>query len=109
MTRKTARRQNLGAQQLATRINSTLKSEVVGIASDPRFTIQRVPSGSLVIDRITGGGFPRGRHVELYGDYAAGKSYIAYRTMALAQARGELCAIIDAEKVFDADWFRFLG
>jgi recombination protein RecA len=45
----------------------------------------------------------------LYGDYAAGKSYISYLTMALAQARGELCAIIDAEKVFDADWFRFLG
>lgn len=98
-----------GAAVLANRINATLGVEVVGLASDPRFTVQRVPTGSLTIDRITGGGFPRGRHVELFGDYQAGKSYIAYKTMALAQQRGEICAIVDSEKVFDEAWFRHLG
>lgn len=86
-----------------------MKREVLTVGSDPRFTIKRVPSGSLTIDRISGGGFPRGRHVELYGDYAVGKSYIAYMTMVLAQQRGEICAVVDAEKVFEELWFRRLG
>jgi recombination protein RecA len=107
--KKTRAAKQSPAQVLAGRINSTLGTDVVGLASDPRFTVQRVPTGSLTIDRITGGGLPRGRHVELFGDYQAGKSYVAYLTMALAQARGEICAIVDSEKVFDEEWFRFLG
>jgi recombination protein RecA len=63
----------------------------------------------LTIDRITGGGFPLGRHVELYGDESAGKSYIVYKTMALSQERGNLCALIDPEHTFDPAWFTHLG
>jgi recombination protein RecA len=90
-------------------INGALKRPVLGFASDPKFAVEHIPTGSLTMDRITGGGFPRGRHVELYGDEAAGKSYIAYRAMALAQQRGELCALVDAEKVFDEEWFTHCG
>jgi len=61
------------------------------------------------MDRVTGGGFALGRHVELYGDENVGKSYIAYKTMALAQARGKICAMIDAEHSFDREWFKHLG
>jgi recombination protein RecA len=97
------------AATLVTAINGALKRPVIGLASDPKFSIEHVPTGSLTMDRITGGGFPRGRHVELYGDEATAKSYIAYRTMALAQERGELCALVDAEKVFDDEWFAYCG
>jgi recombination protein RecA len=94
---------------LVSAINGALKRPVVGLASDSKYTIEHVPTGSLVMDRITGGGFPRGRHVELFGDEAACKSYVSYRTMALAQERGELCALVDAEKVFDEEWFSYCG
>ena len=30
-------------------------------------------------------------------------------TMALSQARGNLCALVDPEKSFDPKWFRHLG
>jgi recombination protein RecA len=90
-------------------INGALKTDAIGLANDPRFQIQRVPIGILTLERITGGGFPRGRHVELFGDEATAKSYTAYRTMALAQERGEICALIDGEKVYDGEWFEHCG
>jgi len=98
------------ASALVSEINSTLNLEQgVRLGSDPYFTIERVPTGSLVVDRITGGGFALGRHYELYGDESVGKSYIVYRSMALSQARGNLCAIVDPEHSFDSQRFAFLG
>lgn len=91
------------------RVNGAMGSEVLGLASDPRFQIERIPSGSLVIDRILGGGFPRGRHVELFGDYHGGKSTVAYKTIVLAQQRGEVCAVVDSEGSFDERYFVKLG
>lgn len=97
------------AQEIANEVNLALGRVVLKPSSDPSFQQGKVSSGSLTIDRITGGGFLRGRHVELYGDESGGKSYIAYMTMALAQARGEVCALIDPEHSYDADWFAHLG
>lgn len=99
------------AAALAAEINAALKleSNPIRIGSDPYFTIERVPTGSLVLDRIIGGGFARGRHYELYGDENAGKSTILYLAMALAQQRGEIAAMIDPEHSFDNERFAFLG
>jgi recombination protein RecA len=96
------------AVALMNEINSALGTQM-RIGSDPYFRVTRVPTGSLVMDRITGGGFALGRHYELYGAEHACKSYITLRTMALSQARGNICALIDPEHVFDPDWFRHLG
>lgn len=98
------------AAALAASINSTLKlEEGIRLGSDPYFEISRIPTGSLVMDRITGGGFALGRHYELFGDESVGKSYIVYRTMALSQRRGNLCAVVDPEHSFDSERFKFLG
>lgn len=98
------------AAALVHEINTTLKLERgLTLGNDPRFQIARIPTGSLVLDRITGGGFALGRHVELFGDESACKSFILYCTMAASQARGNLCALIDPEKSFDSDWFDKLG
>jgi recombination protein RecA len=96
------------AAALVHEVNSALGTDVK-LGSDPAFEITRIPTGSLVLDRITGGGFALGRHVELFGDENACKSYIAYRTMALSQWRGNLCAIVDPEHSFDGAWFRHVG
>lgn len=106
--KKTIKRKKSDVPRIVAMINSAMKGDVIGLATDQRFQMERIPTGSLTLDRITGGGFPRGRHVELFGDYMAGKSTSAYRCMALAQQRGEVCAVIDAEKTFDEAWFRQL-
>lgn len=98
------------ASVLAAEINDALKLQnPIRLGSDPYFTIERVPTGSLVVDRIIGGGFALGRHYELYGDENAGKSTILYLAMALAQQRGEICAMVDPEHSFDNERFAFLG
>ena len=101
----------LRAAELVSEISDTLKLNhgVVSLGNDPYFTITRVPTGSLVMDRVTGGGFAHGRHYELYGDESSGKSYIVYMTMVLAQQRGKMCAMIDPEHSFDEERFSFLG
>ena len=107
---KKARKKNSRAAQIARQVNDALNLEsAIRLGSDSYFTIVRIPTGSLVMDRITGGGFALGRHYELFGDESVGKSHIAYRTMALSQARGNLCALVDPEHSFDSDRFEFLG
>lgn len=81
----------------------------VRLGSDEFFRIERIPTGSLTVDRITGGGFALGRHYELFGDENAGKSYVVYKTIALSQARGNLCGMVDPEHSFDNERFKFLG
>jgi recombination protein RecA len=103
-----AKKKRSRAAQLMSEINTELGTNVM-LGSDEYFTIERIPSGSLVVDRITGGGFALGRHYECYGDENSGKSYIVYKTMALSQQRGNLCAIVDPEHSFDNERFDFLG
>ena len=97
------------AHEIAAEINSVFGKPVMTVASDPELEVIKIPTPSLTINRITGGGFALGRHVELYGDPSAGKSAIMYGTMALSQQRGNLCGLVDPEGVFDAEWFSHLG
>lgn len=97
------------AAKLVSQINSALGKPVLRLGSDEKFLPIRIPTGSLILDRITGGGFTLGRHVELFGSESACKSYVALRTMALSQRRGNLCALVDPEKAFDSSWFAHLG
>jgi recombination protein RecA len=69
-----------------------------------------ISTGSLGLDVALGiGGFPRGRVVEIYGPESSGKTTIAIHTIAEAQKKGGICAIIDAEHAFDAGYARKLG
>jgi recombination protein RecA len=96
------------AAALVNEINSALGTELK-LGNDKDFQIMRIPTGSLTLDRVTGGGFALGRHVELYGDENVGKSYAAYRTMALSQSRGKVCVLVDPEHSFDEKWFSHIG
>lgn len=110
--KKAQSRSKSKAKEIMAEINAALKleeSDGLRLGSDAYFTIERIPTGSLVLDRITGGGFALGRHYELFGDENSGKSTIAYMTIALAQQRGKLCAVIDPEHSFDNERFQFLG
>ena len=97
------------ARDIASEINSIMGKPVMTVASDPDLRIVKIPTPSLTVNRITGGGLALGRHVELYGDPNVGKSTIMYGTMALSQQRGNLCGLIDPEGVYDADWFAHQG
>lgn len=112
MARKTAaslKRKVGAAAGVAARVNAQMREDLVIIGSDPRFQIDKITTGSLVLDRMLLGGFPRGRHVEIFGDWQVGKSLLVYMTLIEAQQRGEVTAIVDGEGVFNEEWFTALG
>jgi recombination protein RecA len=71
--------------------------------------VQRVSTGSLSLDIETGGGFPYGRLVELYGRESTGKSFMALKTAAEVQKQGKQVVWIDVEGSFDSVWSSLLG
>jgi recombination protein RecA len=69
----------------------------------------RLPTGIDTIDIITGGGYPTGRIIELYGSESVGKTLSVLKTIAINQKLGKTCAYIDAEQTFDYDWAKQQG
>jgi len=97
------------ARELAAMVNSTLKTDAVKLASDPEFQPVLLPTGVLPIDVLLGGGIPKGRITEMYGNFSSLKSYIALRCAAETQRAGGIAVLVDTEHAFDAEWARTLG
>lgn len=72
--------------------------------------VEVIPTGSLSLDMALGvGGLPRGRIIEIYGPESSGKTTLTLHAIAEAQARGGVCAFIDAEHALDTEYARRLG
>lgn len=71
--------------------------------------IKWIPSGSIGLDKALGGGYARGRIVEIYGPNSAGKTTLAIHAIAEAQKTGLNAAFIDAEHALDLNYAKLLG
>ena len=86
------------------------KGSVMMLGEKGHEPMEVISTGSLGLDVALGvGGLPRGRIVEIYGPESSGKTTIAIHTIAEAQKKGGICAIIDAEHAFDSSYARKLG
>ena len=86
------------------------KGSVMMLGDKGTDVMEVISTGSIGLDVALGvGGLPRGRIVEIYGPESSGKTTIAIHTIAQAQKKGGICAIIDAEHAFDASYARKLG
>lgn len=86
------------------------KGSVMTLGDKQNDAVDVISTGSLGLDVALGvGGFPRGRIIEIYGPESSGKTTIAIHTIAEAQKKGGICAIIDAEHAFDASYAKKLG
>ncbi len=86
------------------------KGSVMMLGDKQKDVMEVISTGSIGLDVALGvGGLPRGRIVEIYGPESSGKTTIAIHTIAQAQKKGGICAIIDAEHAFDASYARKLG
>jgi recombination protein RecA len=72
-------------------------------------TIERSSSGSIALDIALGGGYPKGRIIEIYGPESSGKSTLALHAIAEIQKEGGVAAYIDAEQAFDFVYANNLG
>ena len=97
------------AQDIAAEINKALGSDTIMLGNDERLQVTVLPTNVLPFDWLIGGGLPRGRIIEVYGDYSTLKSYIAYKAMASVIESGGTAAVIDTERAWDPGWAAELG
>ncbi len=71
--------------------------------------LDKMSTGMLSLDYILGGGYPKGRVIELFGMESSGKSCLSLVAIAEAQRRGEIAALIDSEGSFDPNWASKMG
>ncbi len=71
--------------------------------------VELFSSGSLSLDLALGGGYPKGRILEIYGPESSGKTTLALHAIAEVQSHGGTAAFIDAEHALDPAYARRLG
>lgn len=97
------------AKDVMAEVNKVMGEGTVMLGSDPSLTVTYLPTGILPLDDLLQGGIPRGRSVEIYGDFSTLKSYVGLSTIAQAQADDQRCALIDTEHAYDPMWAGSIG
>jgi hypothetical protein len=67
----------------------------------PELSTARLATGLPAVDRLLGGGFPRGRLAEIAGPVSSGRTSLALALLAETTRRGALASVIDAADAFD--------
>jgi hypothetical protein len=94
---------SLGAGEQRARLNALLHDLRADVRAGGAPELEAAPlaSGLPEIDRLLGGGFPRGRIVEIAGPLSSGRTSLALALLAETTRRGALASVIDAADAFD--------
>ncbi len=91
-------------------INKQFGDGAIRLLGDTRTVdVELFSSGSLSLDIALGGGYPRGRVIEIYGPESSGKTTLALHAIAEIQRQGGTIAFVDAEHALDPAYARKLG
>ncbi|WP_017325007.1 recombinase RecA [Synechococcus sp. PCC 7336] len=85
------------------------KGAIMRLGDASQMRVETVSSGPLTLDLALGGGFPKGRVVEIYGPESSGKTSIALHAVAEVQKVGGIAAFVDAEHALDPTYAAALG
>lgn len=82
---------------------------IMKLGENHNVNIELIPSGSLSLDLALGGGYPKGRIIEIYGPESSGKTTLALHAIAEVQKTGGQAAFIDAEHALDPSYAEKIG
>ena len=82
---------------------------IMKLGENPKMDVELLPSGSLSLDLALGGGYPKGRIIEIYGPESSGKTTLALHAIAEIQKQGGQAAFIDAEHALDPAYAKKIG
>ena len=114
MAKSLAEKKKLMAQMMS-KINDKVGKSVIGFASDPviqdKMTIKWIPTPSLRINEITGGGFPRGKVSIVAGLEDSGKTSYLLETIGLNMKKNpDFMAIwLESEESLSLDTCKMFG
>lgn len=82
---------------------------IMKLGETPKMDVKLFSSGSLSLDLALGGGYPKGRIIEIYGPESSGKTTLALHAIAEIQKQGGQAAFIDAEHALDPAYAKRIG
>jgi len=82
---------------------------IMKLGDTKKINVELLPSGSLSLDLALGGGYPKGRIIEIYGPESSGKTTLALHAIAEMQKQGGQAAFIDAEHALDPAYAKKIG
>ena len=82
---------------------------IMKLGEDQKVDVELLPSGALSLDIALGGGYPKGRVIEIYGPESSGKTTLTLHAIAEIQKQGGTAAFIDAEHALDPAYAKKLG
>ena len=82
---------------------------IMKLGESRRADVELLPSGALSLDLALGGGYPKGRIIEIYGPESSGKTTLTHHAIAEIQKQGGTAAFIDAEHALDPAYAKKLG
>jgi len=82
---------------------------IMKLGDTRKIDVELLPSGSLSLDLALGGGYPKGRIIEIYGPESSGKTTLALHAIAEIQKQGGQAAFIDAEHALDPSYAKKIG
>ena len=82
---------------------------IMRLGDTRKIDVELLPSGSLSLDLALGGGYPKGRIIEIYGPESSGKTTLALHAIAEMQKQGGQAAFIDAEHALDPAYAKKIG
>ena len=82
---------------------------IMKLGEAKKVDVELLSSGSLSLDIALGGGYPKGRMIEIYGPESSGKTTLTLHAIAEIQKQGGTAAFIDAEHALDPAYAKRLG
>ena len=82
---------------------------IMKLGENHKVDVELLSSGALSLDIALGGGYPKGRIIEIYGPESSGKTTLSLHAIAEIQKQGGTAAFIDAEHALDPAYAKKLG
>ncbi len=82
---------------------------IMKLGEAKKVDVELLSSGALSLDIALGGGYPKGRIIEIYGPESSGKTTLTLHAIAEMQRQGGTAAFIDAEHALDPAYAKRLG
>lgn len=97
---------NLAVSQISKQFGA---GSIMKLGDAYKINVETTPSGTLSLDLALGGGYPKGRIIEIYGPESSGKTTLALHAVSEVQKAGGTAAFIDAEHALDPQYAGRLG
>lgn len=82
---------------------------VMKLGERTHMNVEMSSSGSIALDEALGGGYAKGRIIEIYGPESSGKTTLTLHAIAEVQKAGGTAAFVDAEHALDPEYARKIG